>query len=85
MYFEHMQGLTGSVANYYNKEEVAVQIDPDALTGIPREVHDLATKRMHDRFQRDSTEDVRKALTKEEMSFPANYVLLVREVDLEKI
>lgn len=85
MFFEHMQGLTGVVSNYYGVDEVAVTVDLDALTGIPADVHQQATRKMREKFQENATEDVRKALSKEELNFTPHYVLLVREEDLEKI
>ena len=85
MYFEHMQGLEGVVVNYYGKEEVAVRVEPELLEGIPQDVHKIATKRMQEAFHEISTENQRKLLTKEEMKFVPNYVILVREDDLEKI
>lgn len=83
-FFEHMQGLTGTVANVYNNEEIAVNVDIDALKSIPKDVHSVATNRMQSAFQDNSTENQRKLLTKEEMKFVPNYVILVKESDLEK-
>ena len=85
MFFEHMCGLRGTVANYYNKDEVAVNIDPESLGPVPKDVHELATERMRARFARDVTEEQRKLLEKEEMNFTPNYVLLLREQDLEPL
>lgn len=84
-FFEHMHGLTGTVANVYGQEEIAVNIDIDSLTDIPKDVHRVATQRMQDAFKENSTENQRKLLTTEEMKFVPNYVLLLRETDLEKI
>lgn len=85
MYYEHMQGLTGTVANYYSKNEVSINIDFDSLGKIPEDVHSVATKRMRKSFRKNSSEEQRKALTKEEIAFTPHYVLLVAESDLEKI
>ncbi len=84
-FYEHMHGLVGTVANVYSKEEIAVQIDIDSLTDIPKDVHAVATQRMQDAFKEGSTENQRKLLDKDEMKFVPNYVLLVQEADLEKI
>lgn len=83
--YEHMDGLTGTVANYYNKEEIAVNIDPDTLGPVPAKVHKEAGKRMRQRFLDNISEEQRKMLTKEELGFEPNYVVLVREEDLTKI
>lgn len=85
MFFDHMQGLIGTVANVYGKEEVAVNIDIDSLEGIPQDVHKVATKRMQKAFKENSTENQRRLLDNDEMKFVPNYVLLVKEDDLEKI
>lgn len=84
-FFDHMHGLEGVVAAVYNKEEVAVNVDLDQLQGVPKEIHGVATKRMQESFKEASTENQRKLLDKDEMKFTPNYVLLVREADLEKI
>ena len=84
-FFEHMHGLTGTVANVYGNEEIAVNIDIDALENVPKDVHHVATKRMQKAFRDNSTENQRKLLEQDEMKFVPNYVLLVREADLEKI
>ncbi len=84
-FFEHMQGLTGTVSNYYGKNEVAVTIDLETLGEIPTDVHKVASKRLQDRFDENVSEEVKKLLSKDELNFTPNYVLLVREQDLEAI
>ncbi len=85
MFFEHMQGLTGVVSNYYTKEEVAVTVDLSSLIEIPKDVHNAATDRMRGRFAGEASEELKKLIGKEGLNFTPNYVLLVREEDLEKI
>ncbi len=85
MFFEHMQGLEGNVSNYYNKDEVAVTVDLSVLTDIPKDVHKIATERIQDKFAENTSDEVKKLLTKEEKAFTPNYVILVREQDLDKI
>ena len=58
-FFEHMQGLTGTVANIYNSEEIAIKIDVNSLGPIPKDVHKVATDRMQNAFQDNSTENRR--------------------------
>lgn len=82
-YFEHMGGLVGTVANAYSDSRYAVRIEMDSVTGAAAEVHRVATQRMRTKFAETSTEEFKKALTKEEMEFTPNYVLLVEENDLE--
>jgi hypothetical protein len=82
-YFEHMAGLVGSVQNVYADSQVAVRVDPESMTKVTAEVHKAATQRMRDRFAKDTSEEQKKQLTKEEMEFNANYVVLVQQTDLE--
>lgn len=84
-YFAHMAGLTGTVQNIYENGQVAVKIDPDMLLREVREVHDTAVQRMRDKFANSVSEEQRKLLSKEELEFSANYVLLVQAEDLELI
>jgi hypothetical protein len=83
-YFEHMAGLTGTVQQEYNEDEVAVRIDPGSMSEVTADVVKTATQRMRDKFVGSVSEEQRKQLTKEELEFDINYVLLVRAVDLEK-
>jgi hypothetical protein len=83
--YPHMIGCVGTVANFYNEHEVAVDVDLDSLAAIPREVHQMATDRMRAQFQGSVNEETRKALTEEEMKFTPHYVLLVAAENLEKV
>ena len=83
-YFDHMAGLTGTVQNVYAGDEIAIKVDEAALSNISRDVHDHATKYMRKKFAENSTEEMRKQLTPEELNFSAHYVLLVQGADLEK-
>jgi hypothetical protein len=83
-YFEHMAGLTGTIANIYAKDEIAVRIDIDSLSAVTQKVHKEATKRMREKFLGAISEEQKKQLTAEELNFDANYVLLLQAGDLEK-
>lgn len=82
-YFDHMADLTGTVQQAYSEDEVAVRVDPSGMTEITADVVKTATQRMRDKFVASVSEEQRKQLTKEELEFDANYVLLVRAADLE--
>ncbi len=84
-YYEHMADLTGVVQQAYSDEEVAVRVDPSSMTPVTADVVKTATQRMRDKFVANVSEEQRKQLTKEELDFSANYVLLVRAADLEKV
>jgi hypothetical protein len=84
-YFEHMAGLTGTVENYYNDQEIAVKVDLDALPDVAKRVHKDATKRMRDKFEDSISNEQKGQLTNEELRFTPHYMLLVRAQDIEKI
>ena len=82
--YDYMLHLRGTVENHYGVNEVAVKVDLDSLPPIARKVHTDASNRMRDKFVDSVGEEQRKMLTKEELEFTPNYVILVREADLEK-
>lgn len=82
-YFDHMADLTGVVQQAYSEDEIAIRVDPSSMTEVTADVVKTATQRMRDKFVAGVSEEQRKQLTKEELEFEANYVLLVRSVDLE--
>lgn len=83
-YFEHMAGLTGTIQNIYNSEEIAIRVDAEAMSNVTSDVHKQAVSRMRDKFVSSVSEEQRKQLTPEELNFDAHYVLLVRAADIEK-
>lgn len=84
-YFPHLAGLTGTVQNIYDGNQCAVRVDPDMLLKSAREVHEQAVVRMRDKFLANVSEEQKKQLSKEELEFGANYVVLVQKSDLERI
>lgn len=82
-YYEHMAGLSGTVQQAYSADEVSVLVDPESMTEVTADVVNTAMMRMREKFAGSVSEEQRKALTKEELEFGVNYVLLVRAVDLE--
>ncbi|MCC7101717.1 MAG: hypothetical protein IT206_01415 [Fimbriimonadaceae bacterium] len=82
-YFDHMKGMVGVIESIYSKDEIAVKIDPESMVEPAVSVHAEATRRMRERFISQVSEEAKGLLTKEEVEFPANYVLLVRTEDLE--
>jgi hypothetical protein len=84
LYFGHMKGLTGTVQNYYDVDQVAVKIDPEAFTNTLETIHTEAVKRMRAKFLDSLGEEQKRRLSKEERRFDANHVVLVHADDLEK-
>ena len=84
LYFGHMKGLTGTVQNYYDVDQVAVKIDPDAFTDTLATIHKEAVKRMRAKFLDSLGEEQKRRMSKEERRFDANHVVLVHSDDLEK-
>ena len=80
-YFEHMAGLVGIVQQVYGPEEVSLNVEVSSMSETTRGVVKAATQRMRDKL--NIPEEQRKMLTKEELEFDINYVLLVRAQDLE--
>lgn len=83
-YFEHMAGLIGEIQQVYNDDEISVKIERDSMSDVTADVQRIATERMREKFANSISEEQKKQLTKEELEFGANYVLLVRSADLEK-
>lgn len=84
-YFEHMAGLTGTIANIYGPEEVAVQIDKTSITATSKAVHDEAVRRLRAKFIANASEEAKSKFEKHELEFDAHYMLLARSEDLELI
>ena len=84
-YYDHMGGLTGTVENYYNDQEIAVKVDLEVLPDVARRVHKDATKRMRKKFDDSISNEQKGQLTGDELRFTPHYVLLVRSDDLEKV
>lgn len=82
-YFDHMKGLVGTIQSVYDAE-VAVKIDDDALSTVTKKIHKESTRRMRERFVGEATEEIKAKLTKEELDFQPNFMLLVHGEDLEK-
>jgi len=84
-YFSHMAGLKGTIQNIYSADEIAVKIDPETMSTVTVDVHNMSIKRMREKFLGSLAEEQKKTLTNEELNFGANYVLLVRGADIELI
>jgi len=82
-YYDHMAGLTGTIQNVYGADEIAVKIDPSALTKISADVHRVSIERMREKFLSSTSDEQKKQLSPEELNFGANYMLLIRSADLE--
>lgn len=81
-YYDHMADLVGTVQLVYSVDEVAIKVEPSSMSQVTADVVRTATLRMRAKFIDAVSEEQRKQLTKEEMEFEANYVLLVRSEDL---
>jgi ribosomal protein L21E len=80
--YEHMQGLVGVVANVYNDDEIAIQVDLESLSAVQKDVHKVGTRRMHAKLDENLSQEGARLLTKEEIQFTPNYVILARAKDL---
>lgn len=84
-YFPHMAGMVGTVAHVFNADEIVMTVDPEALNKVARDVQAVAVDRMRTKFVSKVGEEQQAKLTPEELKFDANYNLLVRSGDLEKV
>lgn len=82
--YGHMLGVSGTVENIYG-DELTLKADVGSLGEIQREVHAEATRRMREKFASKAPEEAKKGLTKEELDFTPNFVLLARQSDLELV
>jgi len=83
-YYEHMAGLTGTVQNLY-EGCAALKVDPEALSPLSAEVRQESIRRMRQKLVSSISEEQKSRLSKEELEFDANYMLLVQIEDLVKI
>ena len=82
--YPYMDGLVGTVANYYSKEEVSVELDLAALTPVIKDLHTRSTLRIRAKFTDQASEEAKKKLTEDELNFTPHFVVLVSESDLQK-
>jgi hypothetical protein len=84
LFFNHYRGLPGSVQKVYKDQQVAVEVELDAL---PEEVwkrHMATRDQMRQRWMDGLADDVRRKLTPEQKQFQLRYVVLVSAADVEK-
>lgn len=84
LYFEHMAGLVGQIANIYGPDEIVVEVEPDSVSKISLEVHGEAIKRLRGNILEKLSEEAKSKFTQEELNFTGHYVILARGEDLEK-
>jgi hypothetical protein len=83
LYYPHFAGLTGSVQHVYDQDEVAVEIEPEALTAEVRARHASVRDQMKTKWLEGLSEEGRSRLTERERDFRLRYVVLVSSRDLE--
>jgi hypothetical protein len=83
-YYSHLGGLEGTVVSVYSPEEVSVRIAIDSASAVTQEVQEETTRRLREKFVGSVSEEQKKLLTKEELDFEPNFVVLVAMKDLEK-
>lgn len=83
-YYEHMAGLTGTIQNLYDGC-VALKVHPEALSPLSAEVRKESIRKMRNKLVSSISEEQKSRLSKEELEFEANYMLLVQFEDLTKV
>lgn len=84
-YFDHMKGLTGTVASVFAEDQIAIRVEGGTLPKVSRDVHKKAVERMRKEFVEKVSEEQKKLLTSEELNFDANFMILARSADLERV
>jgi ribosomal protein L21E len=85
MFYDFYRGLTGRVFKLFAPDEVALEVELEAL---PEEVwkrHMNARDQMRERWIQSLPEEARRKLTPEQKSFDLRYMLLVCVSDLERV
>ena len=83
--YPYMDGLPSTVANVYDNEEIAIEVDLTALPKVMADVHREATQRLRARLVDNISEEGRKKFTEDELNFTPHYVALVTPADLTSI
>lgn len=84
LFYSHYRGLVGSVRKVYRNDEVAVEIETDALPEDVWKRHMQTRDQMRQRWLEGLSDDVRRKLSPEQKDFALRYVVLVSARDLEK-
>ena len=84
LFFNHFRGLPGAVQKVYKDQQVAVEIELDALPEDVWKRHMATRDQMRQRWLDGLADDVRRKLTPEQKEFQLRYVVLVAAGDLEK-
>ena len=84
LFFNHFRGLFGSVQKVYKDQQVAVELEIDALPEDVWKRHMATRDQMRQRWLEGLADDVRRKLTAEQKEFMLRYVVLVAAGDLEK-
>ena len=84
LFFSHYRGLIGSVHKVYKNDEVAVEIETDALPEDVWKRHMQTRDQMRQRWLESLSDDARRKLTPEQKDFTLRYIVLVSTRDVEK-
>jgi len=83
LYYPHFAGLTGTVQHVYEQDEIAVEVEPEALTAEVRARHASVRDQMKTKWLDGLSEEGRSKLTDREKDFRLRYVIVVASKDLE--
>ena len=85
LYYAYFGGLTGTVQKVYATEEVAVEIEMDALPEAVASRHTDVQEAWKTRWLEGLSEEGRNRLTEQERAFRLRYTLLVAMRDIAEI
>lgn len=83
-YYAHYAGLPGSITHVYADDEVAVEIDQEALPTEIRKRLKAVRDQMKTKWLDGLSEEGRNRLTEREKDFRLRYVILVSAKDIEE-
>ena len=82
LFFNHFRGLTGTVQKVYASEELAVEIENDALPEAVASRHQDVQEAMKTKWLDGLSEEGRSRLTAQERDFRLRYTVLVAGKDV---
>lgn len=85
LFYAHLRGLAGTVRKVYGGDEVAVDIDPDALPEDVWKRHMSARDEMRERWLASLPDEARRKLPPEQRDFALRYVVLVAAGDVRRV
>ena len=82
LFYDHYRGLTGKVQKVYGTDEIAVEVEPDALLETVSARHLEVKEQMKAKWLNGLSEEAKGRLSDAERDFQLRYTVLVMAKDL---